>query len=101
MKNRGETVLETVLKPESDGLASWFLQVGPDIKTQTPSANLGGGQFLIVTGGTMVHNGIWLPKLSVVYISPDEGSITFKGGLDGLEALIMQFPTTEAADLIY
>ena len=96
LKSRETTALETLLDTEPDGLASWFLRLGPNATTQTPSPEQGGGQYLIVAGGTLVYDGTELPKLSVVYISPDEGSITLQAGPEGLEALMMQFPIAEA-----
>jgi hypothetical protein len=96
LKNRRSEALETVFEPESDGLASWFLRAAPDSTTYTPDPVHGGGQYVIVTDGTLVQDGVEFPRLSCAYVASQEGPMALQAGADGLEVLILQFPVAEA-----
>ena len=96
MRRRQHTVLEPVIEPEADGLAAWLLRAGPGTMTQTPDPAHGGGQYVLVAGGTFTYDGVELPRLSCTYVSSDAGPIPLTAGADGLEALIVQFPLQEA-----
>ncbi len=96
LRSRTSEVLETVIEPEDDGLAAWFLRAVPGAMTQAPSPADGGGQYLIVARGTLLYDGDVLPELSCVYVSADSESMRLEAGAKGLEVLIAQFPVTEA-----
>jgi hypothetical protein len=96
LQSRGCKVLETVIDPEADGLAAWFLRAVPGSTTHTPAAEHSGGQYVIVAGGTLLHDGVKLPRLSCAYVSAGVGPMALQAGPDGLEVLIVQFPITEA-----
>lgn len=93
---RTATAVETVLPEESDGLAAWLWRLGPGATTLLPAPARGGGQYLIVTGGTMAAGGDTLDRLSTVYLTPEEPAITVAAGADGLDLLVLQFPRLEA-----
>jgi hypothetical protein len=88
---------DTVFAPEADGLASWFLRVGPGMLTHAPDPAAGGGQYIVVTGGTLVYHHRVFPRLSCLYVSRDAGPFALQAGAEGLEALMVQFPVAEAA----
>lgn len=96
LKSRESEVRETVIAPEADGLAAWFLRAAPGTTTHMPDPEQGGGQYAIVAGGSLLHDGVALPGLSCVYVSSDAGPLALQAGADGLEVLILQFPVTEA-----
>lgn len=96
LQNRQSEELETVFPEEADGLAGWFLRAVPGSTTQAPDPKRGGGQYVIVANGTMHYNGQAFPKFSCAYVSADAGPMTMQAGADGLELLILQFPTAEA-----
>jgi len=96
LASRRSEVLETVIAPEADGLAAWFLRTPAAATAYAPDPAQGGGQYLLVAGGTWRHNGLELPRLSCAYISYDEAPMPLQAGADGLEVLIMQFPVAEA-----
>ena len=96
LQSRRSTVQETVLAPETDGLAAWFLRTGPDTCAHTPAGVPGGGQYILVAGGTLLHDGAVFPSLSCVYVSAEENPLALHAGPAGLEALILQFPVAEA-----
>jgi len=96
-RERRETELETVFPLESDGLAAWILRVAPRISAPLPDPAQGGGQYLIVAGGSLIEAGRKLGRLSTVYITADEAAIEVLAGDDGLDLLILQFPRLGAS----
>lgn len=96
LQSRADQALETVIEPEADGLAAWFVRAVPSTTTYTPSAQQGGGQYVIVAGGTWLRDGVELPRLSCAYVSANTDPIALHAGPHGLEALVVQFPSTEA-----
>lgn len=96
LQSRQSAALETVIAPEDDGLAAWFLRVAPGATLQAPEPGQGGGQYVIVAGGTLLYDGVELPRLSCAYVSRHAGPMPLQAGPDGLEVLIAQFPVAEA-----
>lgn len=99
LQGRRSAVQETVFVPEVDGLAAWFLRAVPDTLTHTPAAAPGGGRYILVAGGSLVYGGEVFPRLSCLYASAEEPSFALQAGPDGLEALLLQFPVSEAYPL--
>jgi uncharacterized protein YjbI with pentapeptide repeats len=96
LHSRQHTTCDLVLAQEDDGLAAWVLRLGPDMRTHAPDPAHGGGQYLLVAGGTLRHDGAILPRLSCLYVSPDTGPFVLQSGAEGLETLLLQFPVAEA-----
>jgi uncharacterized protein YjbI with pentapeptide repeats len=67
------------------------------MRAPTPDPVHGGGQYLLVAGGTLLHDGVLLPSLSCLYVSADTGPFLLQSGADGLEILLLQFPVAEAS----
>ena len=97
LHSRQHTTCDSVLAQEEDGLAAWFLHLGPGMRTHAPDSAQGGGQYLLVAGGTLVHDGALWPRLSCLYISADTGPFVLQSGAEGLEILLLQFPVAEAS----
>ena len=97
LQSRQEAMCDLVLSEEDDGLAAWCLRVGPDMRTHAPDPAHGGGQYLLVMGGTLWHGGSMLSRLSCLYVSADAGPFLLQSGAEGLEILLLQFPMTEAS----
>jgi len=93
---RRDTALETLIEPEADGLASWFLRVPPGGKMEGPSPEAGGGQYVIVAGGTLEHADRAFGRLALGYVPTEAGPLPVQAGPDGVELLVMQFPDREA-----
>jgi hypothetical protein len=89
---RTETSVETVLKPEADGLAAWVWRLGPSGAATLPAPAEGGGQYLIVTAGDLVAGAETLDRHSTVYIAPEEPAFAVTAGAAGLDLLVLQFP---------
>ena len=97
LHSRQHTMCDPVLAQEDDGLATWFLRLGPNMRTHAPDPAQGGGQYLLVAGGTLHHDGAMWPRLSCLYVSADTGPFVLQSGTEGLEALLLQFPVAEAS----
>src|SRR5262245_31324503 len=97
MHRRQHTTCDSVLAQEEDGLAAWFLRLGPNMCTHAPDPAHGGGQYFLVAGGTLWHDGTRLPRLSCLYVSADTGPFLLQSGAEGLEILLLQFPVAEAS----
>jgi hypothetical protein len=96
LTKRQDDALETIIEPEDDGLAAWFLRIAPGATAHAPHPSQGGGQYAIVAGGSLLQNGHDLPCLSCLYVSADEEPLALQAGPQGLEVLLVQFPTAEA-----
>jgi len=85
---------ETILGPEADGLAAWrySLQSGEGVAGPDPA--VGRGQYWVVTGGSLIHDGETLPSMSCAFVYPDDGPFQAVAGPDGLEVVAMQFPVS-------
>src|SRR4029450_4551073 len=97
LHSRQHVTCDLVLAQEDDGLAAWFLRLGPSMRTHAPDPAQGGGQYLLVAGGTLLHDGAMWPRLSCLYVSADTGPCVLQSGAEGLEILLLQFPVAEAA----
>jgi uncharacterized protein YjbI with pentapeptide repeats len=97
LQSRQQTTCDLVLTQEDDGLATWCLRLGPDMRTYAPDPVHGGGQYLLVAGGALWHDGAMLPRLSCLYISADAGPFVLQSSAEGLEILLLQFPIVEAS----
>jgi uncharacterized protein YjbI with pentapeptide repeats len=95
--SRQQATCDLVLAQEEDGLAAWCLRLGPHMRAHAPDPALGGGQYLLVAGGTLPHDGAMLPRLSCLYISAEAAPFVLQSGAEGLEALLLQFPIAEAS----
>jgi len=93
--------LVTVLEPTEEGTASWLLTVGPGAGFTVPSAEKTGGQYVVVTGGSLELGGREYGLWSTAFVWAGEPSYQAAAGPNGLQAIVMQFPEKhEKADLI-
>lgn len=90
--SRAGAAMETVLAPEADGLAAWMWRLGAGATAMLPSPGSGGGQYLIVAGGSLIAEGRSLGRLSTVFVSAEEAAFEVHSGDDGLDLLVLQFP---------
>jgi uncharacterized protein YjbI with pentapeptide repeats len=97
LHSRQQVTCDLVLAQEDDGLAAWLLRLGPHMHTHAPDPVHGGGQYFLVAGGTLLHDGAMLSQLSCLYVSADAGPFVLRSGAEGLEILLLQFPVAEAA----
>jgi hypothetical protein len=89
---RRETAVETVIEMEADGLAASFHRLEPSVRRTLSDPSTGGGQYLVVAGGTLDHQGNRLDRWSTVFVSHDEPAYEVSAGAEGLDLLVLQFP---------
>ena len=83
---------EIPLQP--DGLGVWCYRAAPGERITGPAPHDGGGQFWLVMGGELDAGGSdSLPRLSCVFVSPDEAPFAASAGADGCDVLALQFPS--------
>lgn len=92
-----ETNIEVVFAPEADGLAGWLYRLGANASVALPQPSDAGGQYLIVTEGSLQHDGASLTPRSTIYLTSEEAGITATAGAEGLDLLVLQFPRMSAA----
>jgi hypothetical protein len=88
---RREPVTDMVLH-EEDGLAILMLRIPPNGSLAAPDPSQGGGQSMLVAGGTIRHDGVALERLSALFVTPDEPAFVAEAGPEGGELLILQYP---------
>jgi hypothetical protein len=92
------TPAETLLGPTADGMAAWRYTMAAGEPVAGPAPATGGGQYWVVTSGSLIHGGEThggetLSRLSCAFVYPDDGPFQAVAGPDGLEVVAMQFPT--------
>lgn len=85
-------VVEVIHAPEADGLAAYLVTTPPDGAVECPSSEVGGGQYHLVVGGSLMRDGAEMPELSCFFVTPEEPAGTVRGGGEGLDMLVLQFP---------
>ncbi|WP_158932893.1 hypothetical protein [Acidisphaera sp. S103] len=86
------TPSETLLGPDSDGMTAWRYNVAAGETITGPDPANGRGQYWVVTDGTLTRDNESLPKLSCVFVYPDDAPFEAAAGPDGTEVIVMQFP---------
>ncbi len=87
-----EPTRDVLIEPESDGLAAYVVRLGPECRTDLPDPSESGGQYLLVSTGTLSYVGDLFERLSCLFVSADEGAMNAVAGPDGLVLLVLQFP---------
>ncbi len=83
---------EIVLDAEGDGLVAYMARFGPEASACVPEASNSGGQYWLVTGGTMMLDGKSYGHLSCLFVTADEPPTIIGAGSEGMEMLVLQFP---------
>jgi len=89
---RSEPGLDILMEREEDALAAYVLRMGSNARMPVPSPSDGGGQYHVVVNGGLMRDGKVMPKLSCLFVYPDESQYEVEAGPDGLEMLVLQFP---------
>lgn len=81
---------------DEHGLAAYTLRMKPNTRTLAPDPLPGDGQYLVVVKGSLWHNDKQHQALTLVFVRPDEGQFPIHAGIDGLEALVLNYPVPHA-----
>jgi rubredoxin len=82
------------------GLAAYTISMKPHAETTAPDHAHGDGQYIIVTRGSVAHEGTDYEALAIAFVKPDEAPWHLRAGAEGLEALILNYPRREPAAAI-
>jgi len=74
------------------GLAAYALTLKPGARCRAPDASRTNGQYLIVTKGSLLHQGTEKKAITVIFVKPDEAAFELVAGSAGLEALVLHYP---------
>ncbi len=83
---------ETLLAQEADGMGAWRYRLAAGERAVGPDPAEGRGQYWVVVGGAMLHDGESLPRLSCSFVYPDAAPFEAQAGAEGLDVVVMQFP---------
>ena len=83
-------LVETLIEHDPDGMGAELVRLGPGMRTARPCG--GGGQYQVVIGGALVHEGAELPRLSCRFATADERECELEAGGSGAAVLVLQFP---------
>lgn len=83
---------DIIFAAESDGLAASIHYLASAEQSVLPSAAGTGGQYLIVTAGSMDFDGQRMERWSTIFVTADEPAVTITAGSEGLDLLLLQFP---------
>jgi len=100
LENLNESLLRQLAAPqvdeiqpcEEDALAVIRYRVPPGARVTTLSPEGSAGQFLLVVGGELDHQGTPLKRWENLFISADEPAYTIAAGTAGAEVLLLQYP---------
>jgi hypothetical protein len=90
---RRELAAETIIEPQADGVAAWVFRLPPNTAIEAPAWSQDADRFYLVGEGVMVARGERLPRFATAFVSADECDFELVAGDEGLEALVLQFPT--------
>jgi rubredoxin len=74
------------------GLAAYAITLKPNASTPAPDPSNSNGQYLIVTKGSLLHQGKDHNAITIVFVKPDEPRFELVAGAEGLEALVLHYP---------
>jgi rubredoxin len=81
---------------DNRGLAAYALSMKPHARTTAPDHTQSGGQNIVVTKGSLIHQGKEYKAVSIGFVKPHEAAWEFVAGPEGLEALILNYPRRDA-----
>lgn len=74
------------------GLAAYALTFKPHARSLAPDVSDSKGQHIVITKGSLIHEGTERKAVTVVFVKPEDGRFELVAGADGLEALVLNYP---------
>jgi hypothetical protein len=81
-----------IIGPEPDGMGAWRYRAAAGERLIGPDPAWGRGQYWIVVEGSMTRDGQNIPRLSCVFVYPDDPPFNAFAGPEGVDVVAMQFP---------
>ena len=78
------------------GLAAHALSMKANAEALAPDASSSNGQYIVVLGGSLMHEGREHKATTIIFVQPHEGPFRLVAGAEGLEAVALNFPRPEA-----
>ena len=78
------------------GLSAHTYTLKPGARTPASDPSRGGGQWILVMKGSLLHEGKSYPAFSIAEVSPDESAFSLHAGADGLNAIVLSFSRPDA-----
>jgi hypothetical protein len=91
-------VRETLLEPTADGMQAVRIRMRPGAEAPGIDATSSGGQYYLVTEGSVHSGGKELPRLSLIWVEAGEPAPSLRAGESGASVLAMQFPVPQAVE---
>lgn len=82
---------------DGSGLFVFGVRIAPGASATAPSPDSGSGQFVVVTAGGLVCEGVLKPAMTVVFVKSEEPALQMQAGPEGLEGMIINFPRRKEA----
>ena len=81
-----------IMPSEPDGMSAWRYREAAGARLIGPDPAWGRGQYWVVVDGSMTRDGEEIPRLSCVFVYPDDPPFNAIAGADGVDVIAMQFP---------
>ncbi|HYC47439.1 MAG TPA: hypothetical protein VED01_18350 [Burkholderiales bacterium] len=79
------------------GLAAYSISLPAGARALAPDASASGGQYIVVTGGALMHDDSEYRALALVFAPPEDPPFELIAGASGLQVLVLHFPHQETA----
>ena len=96
VRARRDIAIETMLEPQSDGVAAWLWRIPPDAvhRVEAPGAD----RFYLVCEGALAAPQGTLPRFATAFVSAEEPDFDIVAAAEGLELLVLQFPNRKTRE---
>ena len=96
-KPQGRIAVEPLEGMQDDtGLAAHALSMQAHAEAQAPDASNSNGQYIVVLGGSLMHEGKEHKATTIIFVQPSESPFKLVAGAGGLEAVALNFPRAQA-----
>ena len=74
------------------GLAGHAISMKPNATGLAPDPSNSNGQYVVVLGGSVMHDGAERKATTIIFVQPEEGQFKLQAGPEGLQAIALNFP---------
>lgn len=92
-KSSGAIAIEPLEGLQDDrGLAAHALSMKAGAEALGPDPSHSNGQYIVVLGGSLMHEGKEQKATTIIFVTPSEGPFKLMAGAEGLQAVTLHFP---------
>lgn len=89
----GHACVDVLIEPDSDGLAAYLVQAGPDTQSGLPPLGaVSGGQYCCLLDGSIREGESTFTPDAVRWDGPGENADAFMAGASGMRFVVLRFP---------